>query len=188
MSKEKTIIWSRSRTTGAGHEFVRVFSKNSKHFLEGAAIFVSEKKFCKLDYQIVCDNDWKTLSAKISGFIGDEKIKVEIETGSNGIWKMNGEEISAVRDCIDIDLNFSPSTNLLPIRRLNLQIGESAKVCAARLKFPSFKLETLEQTYRRISENKYAYESDGGTFRTKLETDEFGIVVSYPNFWQIENI
>jgi hypothetical protein len=40
----------------------------------------------------------------------------------------NGAAVSAVEGCIDIDLKYSPSTNLLPIRRLNLAIGESAEV------------------------------------------------------------
>ncbi len=32
---------------------------------------------------------------------------------------------------LDVDINFSPSTNLPPIRRLNLGIGQEAKVRAA---------------------------------------------------------
>jgi hypothetical protein len=38
---------------------------------------------------------------------------------------------------------FSPSTNLLPIRRLNLGVGQAAKVQAAWLRFLGFTLESL---------------------------------------------
>lgn len=38
-------------------------------------------------------------------------------------------------ECVDIDLNFSPSTNLLPIRRFDLSVGASAIVRAAWLRF-----------------------------------------------------
>lgn len=186
MSDEKSIIWRRFEAVGAGHEFARVFSESEKCFLEGAAIFVDEKKFCKLDYKIECDANWETLSAKISGFIGEEKIEIEIAAQLNGIWTMNGEEISAVRNCTDVDLNFSPVTNTLPIRRLNLQVGEKREVRAAWLRFPSFKLELLEQIYERIGENKYAYESAGGSFRVEIETDEFGLATRYGDFWEIE--
>lgn len=187
MSEEKSIIWRRLEGNGAGHEFARVFSENSKWFLEGAAVFVDEKMLCKLDYKIVCDEKWKTLNATVSGFAGDEKIDIEIAAQANGSWTMNGEKISAVRNCTDVDLNFSPSTNLLPVRRLNLQIGDKREVRAAWLKFPSFKLEVLEQSYERIGANKYAYES-GGAFRAEIETDEFGVAVNYQKLWRIEKI
>lgn len=186
MSENISVVWRRFEAIGAGHEFARVFSEDSKHFLEGTAIFVDEKKFCKLDYRIECDETWKTLSAKVSGFVGDEMIEIEIATEPNGTWTMNGEEISAVQNCIDVDLNFSPVTNTLPIRRLNLQIGEKAEVRAAWLRFPSFKLELLEQIYERNGENKYAYESANGAFRTEIETDELGLATRYGDFWEVE--
>src|SRR5712664_99467 len=36
----------------------------------------------------------------------------------------------------DIDLAVTPATNTLPIRRLNLEVGQSQEVTAAWLKFP----------------------------------------------------
>lgn len=86
--------------------------------------------------------------------------------------------------CIDLDLNFSPSTNLLPIRRLGLAIGEEAKVNAAWLRFPGFTLEPLEQLYRRIDRTTYRYESAGGKFVAELRVNTAGFVTHYPNFWQ----
>lgn len=186
MSEEKSIVWRRSEAIGAGHEFARLFTENSKRFLEGAAIFVDEKKFCRLDYKIECNEKWETLNARVSGFFGGEKIEIEIAAESNGLWKMNGEEISAVRSCTDVDLNFSPVTNTLPIRRLKLKIGEKAKVRAAWLRFPSFRLESLEQTYERTGANKYIYESANGAFRAEIETDDFGLMTCYGDFWEIE--
>lgn len=89
-------------------------------------------------------------------------------------------------DCIDLDLNFSPSTNLLPIRRLGLAVGQEAEVKAAWLRFPSFTLEALKQLYRRIDVATYRYESAGGRFVTELQVNEVGLVTRYPNFWQVE--
>ena len=47
-----------------------------------------------------------------------------------------GADSRAVDGCRDIDLNFSPSTNVLPIRRLSLDVGDQAAVRAAWLRFP----------------------------------------------------
>jgi uncharacterized protein len=83
-------------------------------------------------------------------------------------------------------LNFSPSTNLLPIRRLSLAGGESVEVTAAWLRFPSFGLEPLRQTYRRIGETTYRYESAGGSFVRDIQVADSGLVVTYPGFWAAE--
>jgi hypothetical protein len=118
--------------------------------------------------------------------VGTDLIGVKIDIDSDRRWRLNGEECAEVAGCIALDLNFSPSTNLLPIRRLNLAIGQEAGVRAAWLRFPSFKLEPLEQIYRRTGPSFYRYESAGGRFVTDLEVDEAGFVTHYPNLWRVE--
>jgi len=100
---------------------------------------------------------------------------------------MNGKECPEVAGCIDLDLNFSPSTNLLPIRRLNLAVGQEAVVRAAWLRFPGFTLEPLEQLYRRVDATTYRYESAGGRFVANLQVNAEGFVTYYPKFWQAES-
>jgi len=95
---------------------------------------------------------------------------------------LNGTEIFPVSGCVDIDLNFSPSTNLLPIRRLGLEVGAEAEVQAAWLRFPSFKLERLDQRYRRLGPETYRYESARGSFVTELVVNASGFVTQYPDF------
>ena len=75
-------------------------------------------------------------------------------------------------------------TNTLPIRRLNLAVGQQAEVRAAWLTFPNFKLEPLAQVYRRIGTFRYHYESD--RFATDLEVDAAGFVIDYPSLWHAE--
>lgn len=99
---------------------------------------------------------------------------------------MDGSECSNVEGCLDLDLNFSPSTNLLPIRRLALAAGQEADVRAAWLRFPMFVLEPLEQRYCRLDDSVYRYESAGGRFVAELQVNEAGFVMHYPNLWQIE--
>lgn len=104
----------------------------------------------------------------------------------HGNWWLNEAEQPEVAGCTDIDLNFSPSTNLLPIRRLGLEVGEAAEVQAAWLRFPSFQLEPLPQQYRRLDENTYRYESAGGQFVAELKVSPSGLVIDYPGIWQAE--
>src|SRR5215218_2169662 len=134
-----------------GHEAVRIYEGDDGWVVDGASIFSYDGKPCRLEYLIECDQDWKTSVVTVDGFVGDEVVAVEIES-EEGVWYLNGEEVRDVARSIDIDLNFSPVTNLLPIRRSNLVVGDEATVRAAWLRFPSFKLEPLEQNYTRKSE------------------------------------
>ena len=138
---------------------------------------------CRLDYHVICDSDWSTRSGQVSGWVGDTPIEIHVSVDAAHRWRLNDREYPEVRGCIDLDLNFSPSTNLLPIRRLDLAQGHSAPVRAAWLRFPEFTLEPLEQMYRRIAENAYRYESAGGKFVRELQVNEVGFVTHYPGFW-----
>ena len=111
----------------------------------------------------------------------------EIEVSEGGIWYLDDEEIKDVNGCVDIDLNFSPITNLLPLRRLELKNGEPKSVSAAWLRFPSFNLERLDQTYTRLDESTVKYESRDGKFVRNLKVNTDGLVLDYPDYWIAEN-
>lgn len=170
-----------------GHEACRLVSQDSDWYLEGTAVFSHEGQICRLGYQVLCDSAWQTVSAKVEGWLGTAVIDIQIKTNQYGHWWLNDAEQPDVMGCTDIDLNFSPSTNLLPIRRLNLAIGQAAEVKAAWLRFPGFKLEPLPQVYRRLDENTYRYESAGGHFVANLKVNQAGFVVDYPGLWQAES-
>jgi hypothetical protein len=87
---------------------------------------------------------------------------------------------------VDIDLPFTPSTNMIPIRRLSLNPGERAEVRAAWLRFPELTLEPLVQSYARTGDTSYHYESSGGEFVTDLEVGAAGFVLRYPPLWEGE--
>lgn len=181
---DSSVLWR--RLDRPGHEFARLTAHGSSWHLSGAAVFLHDRQPCRLDYLIVCDAEWRTVSGKVTGFVGNAAIDVECVVDSGHRWRLNGAEHTQVEGCTDIDLNFSPSTNLLPIRRLGLAVGQEAPVRAAWLRFPSFVLEPLDQIYRRIEPAVYRYESAGGKFVADLRVDSAGFVTRYPNLWQIE--
>jgi hypothetical protein len=149
-------------------------------------VFSYDQQPCLLEYHIICDGNWHTRSGRVAGWVGDTNVAIEISVDAAHRWWLNDEECPAVTGCFDLDLNFSPSTNLLPIRRLTLAIGQSAQVKAAWLGFPNFNLEPLEQVYSRIAASTYRYESAGGKFVRELEVNAAGFVTVYPGFWALE--
>lgn len=175
-----TILWSRA--DGSGHESARLIEPGR---LGGTSVFEHDGAPVRLDYHIECNDGWITRSASVRGWIGSQTVAVDIDV-RDGQWRLNGSPFSACAGCIDVDLNFSPATNLLPIRRLQLEIGDRATVRAAWLRFPSMKLEVLEQSYERISADVFRYESAGGKFKADLKVDACGFPIDYPGGWRSE--
>ena len=174
-----TILWT--RVDGSGHESARLDETPRSSVLSGSAVFVEDALPVRLDYEIACDGEWKTRSAIVHGWIGDRPVEIAISAG-DGRWMMNESRVNEVAGCIDVDLNFSPSTNLLPVRRLGLAVGESAQVRAAWLRFPTLRLEVLEQTYRRLAPDVYEYVS--GNFTARITVNETGLPIDYAGVWR----
>lgn len=166
-----TLLWRRHDEPGM--EACRLVRHAGGWRIEGEAVFSNDGIACRASYAVECDDAWHSRSARVSAWIGDESREVTLEQG----WSPE------LADCIDVDLQFTPCTNTLPIRRLNLAIGASANVSAAWLRFPSLQLERLEQKYTRLTERTYRYESRGGSFTAELEVDEDGLVVRYGDLW-----
>jgi hypothetical protein len=180
----ETILWQRLDVPG--HEIATITPHSDGWLVNGVAVFVETGNPCRVEYDIRCDLQWTTRRCSLRGSIGVRRLRLEIERNGMGKWSIEGREIAVLRGCDDIDLGFSPVTNLLPIRRLALPIGAHAPVRAAWIRFPELTVEVLEQTYTRIATDRYRYESAGGSFRRELAVDAFGCVVEYPGLWRAE--
>ncbi len=179
-----TILWR--RLDRPGHEACRLVSGPSGHRLDGSTVCAHDGQACRLDYTVTCDAAWRTVSATVTGWVGATAVDVVLASDAASRWTLNGIPQPQVEGCVDLDLNFSPSTNLLPIRRLSLPIGRESPVRAAWLRFPGFTLEPLDQIYRRRSESRYRYESAGGRFVAELDVQAAGFVTRYPDFCEID--
>jgi hypothetical protein len=181
---QQTILWR--RLDQPGHEAARLWSRESSWHLAGTAVFAHDQQPCLLNYHLICDADWHTRSGHVAGWVGNQTVEIELSVDTAQRWRINGREFPAVAGCLDLDLNFSPSTNLLPIRRLTLAVGQTVEVKAAWLRFPSFTLEPLDQVYHRTAVATYRYESAGGKFVRDLTVGAAGFVTGYPDFWAFE--
>src|ERR1700716_1404776 len=69
-------------------------------------------------YSIEVDEAWRTRAVQVE-VENDGRHRLALSAEGAGRWSRDGEPLSAVDDCLDIDLEWSPSTNTLPIRRLS---------------------------------------------------------------------
>lgn len=174
------------RLDSPGHDAAILRAAGSGWQIEGAAAFLEEGVPCHLSYAVTVDDGWRTRSAIVRGWRGTTAVDVQVNIDSDRQWFLNGNFVPGVAGAIDIDLAFTPATNLLPIRRLGLQIGDSAPVIAAWLPFPEIGLRPLDQVYHRVSGDSYRYSSQNGTFTATLEVSEGGFVSSYSGLWVAE--
>lgn len=177
------ILWHRLDIPGCESALLEKITSGWR--LSGFAVFQDKHQNCGLGYTIHCDEYWRTRSVKVFGHIGTGQCNYEIDV-TEGTWYLNGTEYPQTEGCIDIDLGFSPSTNLLPIRRLSLDEGESARTKVAWLQFPSMSLVPSEQIYTRITGTRYRYESLVSKFTSILEVSSDGLVTHYPGYWIAE--
>lgn len=184
MKQGETILWRRLDLPG--HEIATIEPDPDGWRLDGVAVLVESGRPCRIEYDIRCDARWMTRRCAIRGQVGERSVSLEIERESTAVWRIGGIETPALKGCDDIDLGFSPATNLLPIRRLGLSDGAQAIVRAAWIRFPELTAEVLVQSYTRVSAGHYVYESAGGAFRRELQVDEFGCVIDYPGLWRAE--
>ena len=143
----------------------------------------------QLKYTVKCDLDWRTRLVGIYGREGDRTVNLELEADGAGTWTRDGTSVHQLAGALDIDLAFTPATNLVPIRRLALAVGSSASVRSAWVRFPGLQLEPLEQRYTRSGERHFRYEAlvDGERFEARLDTDDFGRVVRYEGLWEVDS-
>jgi uncharacterized protein len=179
-----SMLWQRFETPG--HDACRLTSHATGFALEGTGVFVHDGKAAHLDYRLDCDKAWRTRRGRVHGWIGSRAVDLRIARDRSGRWTLNGSRVSAVAGCEDLDLGFTPATNLSQIRRLSLRNGQAADADVAWLDVGSFSLELLHQRYERRSARTYFYESPAFRYSALLEVSPEGFVLDYPELWKAE--
>jgi hypothetical protein len=169
-----------------GRDTCRLARVDPGWMLVGHARFHDDIGFAALDYTIRCDADWHTMSADVAGVHGDLEVRVRIEKSAEG-WLLNDVLQPGVHAAVDVDLSFTPASNLMPLRRLALTGQPQISLCAAWLRYPHAGLHPLDQTYALgKSAGIVSYRAEQTGFATLLEVDECGFVTLYPDLWHGE--
>jgi hypothetical protein len=181
------ILWRRLDLPGHDAASVRENAEGAE--LHGMTVFHENGDPTALHYTVRCDGKWVTTEATIDGWRGDRAVHLRFIRASDGAWTLNGAPCPGVAGCEDLDLNFTPATNLLPLRRLDMAVGEKAVVRSAWLEWPAAVLAPLTQLYARRSATEYDYEADlpgNEKFVAVLKVQPRGWVLEYGELWRAE--
>ena len=172
-----------------GHDAATLLPMEGGAELRGMAVFRDERGPTALCYRVRCDPEWRTTEGEIRGWSGGRQVELLLRRDHAGRWSLDGADCPAVSGCLDLDLSFTPATNLLPLRRLGLAVGRVAEVRSAWLEWPGSVLAPLVQRYTRRSPAEYGYEAElpgGEVFAGVLRVDPDSWVLDYAGLWQAE--
>jgi hypothetical protein len=177
-----SILWQRLDTSG--HDACFLEGDAAGWTIEGTAVFREGGVTALLAYRVNCDLTWCTRQGKVFGRLGEKPVEFQVARTTEGIWTLNGETVSDLETCLDLDVGFSPATNLLPLRRLALIKGQAADAPAAWLNVSTGTLELLPQRYERRTESTYWYEAPSVGYAGLLEITPVGFIHRYPGLWE----
>jgi uncharacterized protein len=168
--------------SGSGLEHAILTNKDEYITARSVVISPADSRFA-VSYSLSLDTSWRTLELRVS-LVGTDSSLV-LKSDAKGKWfDDQGSPRPDLDGAIDVDLSITPLTNTLPIRRLNLAIGESAEIITAYIAFPELTVSPDPQRYTRIGPSKYRYESMDSDFVRDIEFDDNQFVVEYPDLFR----
>ena len=179
-----TIIARWQDWSGRGIEHL-VLKEGPNQIVADAAILgtIDDQVFAAR-YKILCDAHWRVKKVEITEIGSD--LTAELVGDGVGNW-LDGSSAPQPQlgNAIDIDISITPFTNTLPIRRLNLQRGQSQEILAVYIQLPSIAITTDRQRYTCLEAGRrYRYESVDSDFTREIEVDAHGLVANYPGLFR----
>src|SRR5512132_357818 len=98
---------------------------------DGHSTAVEDGEPWGIRYRLDIDARWTTRSAHVMSRSASGEREVWLEGDGSGGWLVDGVVAAQLAGCLDVDLEASAFTNALPVRRLDLGVGERADAPAA---------------------------------------------------------
>lgn len=106
-------------------------------------------------------------------------------TDGGGRWgEVNGAHRPDLDGCYDIDITVTPFTNTLPIRRLQLDVGDAAEIKTAMIDVETLGVVPVRQRYHHVAPQRYEYSNVDSGFETGFDVDQYGLVNDYPGHFR----
>lgn len=178
MSANRQVIWQRLDTGGPGLEHLQL----GRGWVSGSVIGRAEGSPFSLRYRIEVDAQGhpSACELRVSG-----RSSLALTRSAAGVWFGNGQEWSDLSGCTDLDLNITPYTATLALRRLRLRPGQSGEVLAARIEVPSLSRQVVRQRYTCLTLTRYRSEDLAGDSSTELSVDEDLFVRYWPGRFEL---
>lgn len=151
--------------------------------MEGALWRELERGRFSLRYRVLCDSRWATRAVHLEQeWLGDAH-SLQLTSDNFQHWWMSGEVRSDLTGCLDVDISLTPATNILPIRRLALSLGEEKDVDVVWIRLPEREVTRARQSYLRLGVDLYRFRSQNSGWESVIRVRGDGMVMDYPGGW-----
>ncbi len=181
MGIDRTVRWKPWSGEGLGHLHIEEFG--NEIVAAGLAIGDSDGVEFATSYVIVLDQKWRVKSLTLADAGSRGEMTKFLHSAER--WTSDtGLDLSSFAACVDVDLSCTPFTNTLPIRRLNLAIGDRAEIEVMHFSIPDSRPVVARQRYARLAERRFSYEDATFDFSAELEVDADGLILDYPELFR----
>jgi hypothetical protein len=180
------VLWRQLVGIGAEH---LVLSSNELIHADSLSVGEIDGAAYRIHYLLDCGSDWQVQSMRVEDLLNHKSIAVL--RGNDGHWRGEaGGPLPDLDGCTEVDIMITPFTNTLPIRNLNLRVGESREIAVVYVGLPGLVTSRKDQRYTCLSVNDsggiYRYESLESSFTADLTVDADGLVVDYPGIFVMD--
>lgn len=132
-------------------------------------------------YTLVTDKHWRTLELRLMIESSPGSMEgIHLLTEGDGRWTDADENHMPELDgCMDVDIQWSPLTNSLPINRLPLVEGEQHDIRVAYISLPDLAVRPVAQRHERVSKTRVRYSTGHRQNSFELTVDDEGLVIAY---------
>jgi hypothetical protein len=173
---ERHILWHCSRLSSSEHALL--VESEDGYRLQGVAALPLGELPCHIDYTLTLDRLWRPVLARVTIITPHGAREIVLRSRHGAGWEVDGELVSQLDGCLDVDFGWTPATNTVPIRRLGLEVGQRASITAAWIRFPELDVVASEQWYRRLAPDRWQYTSGEYDYQLVIEPAT-GLVLSY---------
>jgi putative acetyltransferase len=132
----------------------------------------------ELTYQVEVDAAGRTRTATV----GEPGERRRLASDGEGRWWQDGTRRDDLAGGTDVDIEATPATNTLPIRRMLAAETTQATIVAAWVRVPGPGIVPSRQRYEQLGPDRWRYAS--GSFDAELTVDADGVVVTYGELWE----
>jgi len=142
-------------------------------------------------YELETDSAWRTRKLNFAVMASGDTAgnRLALESDGAGNWQVDGKPNADLKGCIDPDIQISPFTNTLPIRRLGLDAGAGADIRVVYVPLPDLQPHPTEQRYTCLEKlgpggGRYRYDDSFWDFTAEIPVDADGLVTDYPELFE----
>ena len=182
--------WTAVQWPGLEHVIV---SADQTGWRADGRVILAEDRLVSVGYQVRCDAGFRVGGLTISVTDAAGATSLVLEADTSGRWQANRQPRPDLDGCTDVDIDCTPLTNTLPIRRLPWSAGQARDLDVVYVSVPSLSVRAARQRYTLLAPGEHdgddgpalaVFRYESGSFRADLTVDDDGFVIDYPGLWQ----